>query len=147
MTGSAAAPAARCRKFRRGSFIFEPPSLVSLFDHLIGTQQKWRRDRQAKRPCGFQIDCQLVSSRQLYREFTWICSTQDAVNVRRTPARLFHLVNSIRDQATTFGEITERIDSRQIELARQGNNKFAPESSDWTRGHNKPTIWLPRKCL
>src|SRR5215471_12646544 len=40
-TGSAAAPAARCRKFRRGSFIFEPP--FTSLDHLVGA---WR-----SRPC------------------------------------------------------------------------------------------------
>src|SRR5262245_54370098 len=41
--GSAAAPAARCRKFRRGSFIFEPPS--TSFDQLVGTtgERQWRQ--------------------------------------------------------------------------------------------------------
>jgi hypothetical protein len=33
---SAAAPAARCRKFRRGSFILEPPSRFRSFDHHAG---------------------------------------------------------------------------------------------------------------
>src|SRR5262245_51399344 len=38
--GSAAAPAARCRNCRRGSFISIPPSLVSLLDHLIGAGEQ-----------------------------------------------------------------------------------------------------------
>jgi hypothetical protein len=37
--GSAAAPAARCRKFRRGSFIFEPPSRFTSLDHLVGERK------------------------------------------------------------------------------------------------------------
>src|SRR5262245_32087144 len=38
--GSAAAPAARCRNLRRGSFIFEPPYYYfTSFDHLVGEQQ------------------------------------------------------------------------------------------------------------
>src|SRR6516165_3417362 len=36
--GSAAAPAARCRNFRRGSFIFEPP--FTSFDHLVSAQTR-----------------------------------------------------------------------------------------------------------
>src|SRR5215471_18536890 len=36
--GSAAAPAARCRKFRRGSFIVERP--FTSFDHLVGAQTR-----------------------------------------------------------------------------------------------------------
>src|SRR5262245_65611967 len=42
--GSAAAPAARCRNVRRGSFISIPPSVVCLFDHLVGAgEQRWRQ--------------------------------------------------------------------------------------------------------
>src|SRR5258707_7000839 len=33
--GSAAAPAARCRKSRRGSFIFEPPARFTSLNHLV----------------------------------------------------------------------------------------------------------------
>src|SRR6516164_1686766 len=38
--GSAAAPAARRKNFRRGSFISNPPSLAVLFDHLVGERQQ-----------------------------------------------------------------------------------------------------------
>src|SRR5262249_8374764 len=47
--GSAAAPAARCRNRRRGSFISIPPSLVCLFDHLVGNGDQHRRDFEAER--------------------------------------------------------------------------------------------------
>src|SRR5262249_52222974 len=43
LAGSAAAPAARWRKFRRGKFHFEPPSRVTSLDHLVGArEQRWR---------------------------------------------------------------------------------------------------------
>src|SRR5215468_11544129 len=43
--GSAAAPAARWRKCRRGSFISNLP-LTSQLDHFVGAQQERLRDRQ-----------------------------------------------------------------------------------------------------
>src|SRR5262245_17958100 len=46
--GSAAAPAARCRKFRRGSFILNPPSLAVLFDHLVGGDEQLVRHGEAE---------------------------------------------------------------------------------------------------
>src|SRR5262245_58747201 len=52
---------------------------------------------------------------------------QDAVDVRRTPTGLLHLINSIRDQAAAFREITERVDSWQIELTSLRNDKLASE--------------------
>ena len=61
------------------------------------------------------------------------------------PARLLNLVNSIRDQAATFREITERIDSWQIKLASQRNDKVASKSGDWTGCHNNTAVWLSRE--
>ncbi|HVI16040.1 MAG TPA: hypothetical protein VM822_24610, partial [Pseudolabrys sp.] len=52
---SAAAPAARCRKFRRGSFILNLPLSV-LFDHLVSAQQHRSRDFEAKRLGGLEIE-------------------------------------------------------------------------------------------
>src|SRR5262249_55511855 len=59
--GSAAAPAARCRKFRRGRFIFEPP--FTSFDHLIDEGEERRRDREAKHLGRLYFDYQLAASR------------------------------------------------------------------------------------
>src|SRR6516164_9959650 len=58
-----AAPAARWRKFRRKSFIFEPP--FTSFDHVVGDGENPRRNGDAQRLSGFQIDHEIKLSRLL----------------------------------------------------------------------------------
>src|SRR5947208_2823944 len=54
--GSAAAPAARCRKFRRGSFIFEPPSRLTSLDYLVGAGEQLKVVRPiVEGPAGGQV--------------------------------------------------------------------------------------------
>src|SRR6516165_2118664 len=54
-TGSATAAAARCRKFRRGSFIAVSP-LTPSFDHLVRELLDRQRHLKVKRLGGLQID-------------------------------------------------------------------------------------------
>jgi hypothetical protein len=65
--GSAAAPAARCRKFRRGSFTVEPP--FTSFNHLVGAQQNRRRQRDTDQLRGLQIRHKLESRGPLCGQF------------------------------------------------------------------------------
>src|SRR5947209_8357224 len=58
---SAAAPAARCRKFRRGSFIFEPP--FTSFDHLVGDGEDPGRHGKTKGSRCLEIDNELELGR------------------------------------------------------------------------------------
>src|SRR5207253_5839963 len=79
--GSAAAPAARCRKFRRGSFISNPPSRFTSFNHLVDAQQERFRNLQPDRLCGRQIDDEVELSRLLDRKISRLRPAQNLVDV------------------------------------------------------------------
>src|SRR6516164_2907721 len=78
MAGSAAAPAARWRKFRRGSFIFEPP--FTSLDHLVSAQQERLWDRQAEPLGGREIDDKFESGRLLDRNIAGLRTAQNLVD-------------------------------------------------------------------
>src|SRR5262249_8167342 len=45
----------------QGKFHLNPPSLVCLFDHLVGGREQHVRHVEAKRLCRLEVDAQLVS--------------------------------------------------------------------------------------
>src|SRR5947209_11206164 len=85
--GSAAAPAARCRNRRRGSFIAHPPVPAASLDHLIGQRKQLVRDFEAERLRGLEIDYQLELCRQHNRQITGLLAFEDAsgINASLTP--------------------------------------------------------------
>src|SRR6516162_1610579 len=91
--GIAAAPAARCNKVLRGSFILNPPSRVTSLDHLVGAGEHGRRYVQTERFSRLEVDDSLVLGRRLYREVGRLLASKDAMNVGR---RLPIFVDDIR---------------------------------------------------
>src|SRR5262245_58024054 len=93
--GSAAAPAARRRQFRRGSFIAIPPSRIALFDHLIGACEQAIRYGEAERLRRLEIDHQLVLGRRLYRKVGRFVPPEDAIDVAGRTAVLVEIVEAV----------------------------------------------------
>src|SRR5262245_42062395 len=79
-TGSALAPTVRRRNCRRGSFISIPPSLIYLFDHLVGAGEQHRRHLNAERLGGRQIDDEIEFGWLLDRDISGLRSAQNLVD-------------------------------------------------------------------
>src|SRR5262245_24628400 len=92
---SAAAPATRRRKFRRGSFISILPSLVPLFDYLIGDGQHAWRNGQTKRPGGLEVDDELELGRLLHRQIGRLGTFQYFVHVAGSTTIQVRIVRSV----------------------------------------------------
>src|SRR5262245_36309481 len=79
--GSAAAPAARCRNCRRGSFIFEPPSQFTSLDHLVGEQLDRVRHLNAERPRRLHVDDELELAGLQNRQVGGLRALEDSTGV------------------------------------------------------------------
>src|SRR5215831_1907312 len=76
---SAAAPAARCRNCRRGSFILEPP--FTSLDHLVGESKEFIRHSEAEHPGGLGVDNELELCRLQHRQIRGFGALEDTARV------------------------------------------------------------------
>src|SRR5262245_38715733 len=112
--GSAAAPAARCRNcLRWGSFISIPPSLVSLFDHLVGAGEQRRRDGQADRRSRCQVNDEFNLGRKLYRQIGRLRTFQNLIHEVGGAAKVLAQIDAITDQTAILSVLTETVDRGQ----------------------------------
>src|SRR5262249_27799073 len=97
--GTAAAPAARCRKVLRGSFILNPPATFTSFDHLVGKCEQRVRYVETHRLCGFQIEHEQEARRLLDRQVGGFSAFEDAIDQGGRTLENLAPVRSIRHQA------------------------------------------------
>src|SRR5262245_55842187 len=118
-TGSAAPTAARCRKFRRGSFILIPPSMVSLFNHLIGASKERGWYREAERLGSDQVDDQVEFDRLLDRQVRGLCAAQNLVDIVAGAPEQVRDVCPVGDQTSRVDLLASTMHRRQSCAQRQ----------------------------
>src|SRR5215475_3574507 len=99
--GSPAALTARCRKFRRGSFIFEP--LFTSFDHLVGGSQQLVRHSEAEHPGGRGVDDEFELARLHDRQIRRLRALEDAAGVDADLAVSIPQTRTVAYQPADFG--------------------------------------------
>src|SRR6476619_2370344 len=134
-TGSAAAPAARCKNLRRVSFMATRLPSTS-FDHLVGPGEYGGRDLQTERLCGLEVNQELVFRRVLHRQVGRFLDLQDAVNVASCATMLVDLIRSVGNQATIGGPTGSGIDGWQSVPGRERDDKIPITECRRARGNN-----------
>src|SRR5262245_28663185 len=109
IAGSAAAPAARCRNCRRGSFISIPPSLVCLFDHLVGAGEQRGGNFEAECSGGLEVDEQFELRGLMYGKIGWSRPCKDPTGIDAALIAPIRIVTSITHKAACRGECTKLI--------------------------------------
>src|SRR5215475_10908860 len=79
-------------------------SSTSLFDEVICPPEHRRRNGQAKRFRGLELDDELESCRLLDGQVGRPCALQDLVHVMRRPPKLSVVAQAIGHEATSLGE-------------------------------------------
>src|SRR5262249_8243417 len=143
---SAAAPAARCKNCRRGSFILNPPSPFTSFDHLVGAGEQRRRHLQAERPSPLEVDYKLGLCRRRAWKVGGLLSLEDAIDIAGGPPELVDEVRSIGDQAAGGDEETFNVDCRQPVPGRQCDDQIAMKCRRRASRCDQTAIRGTREC-
>src|SRR4051794_1961687 len=86
---------------------------TALFDHLVGSNHQRRRNIEAKRLGGPQVDHQLELRGLLDRKVGWLRTLEDTLNVGGSPTIQVDVVRAIRNQCPILRRWWERIYRRQ----------------------------------
>ena len=81
-----------------------------LFDHLVGAGEDQRRDREAERVRGLEIDDEIEPDRLLDRQVGGARSLQDAIDIARGTARYIAEARCVGQKTTAFDVGSRPID-------------------------------------
>src|SRR5262245_56160362 len=124
IAGSAAALAARWRKFRRGSFILNLP-LVSLFDHLVSAQEERLGNGQPDCLCRPEVDHKVEFHGLLNGQLRRFGTFEYFVHVYCRAAIKVRETRAIRHQPASFDKFSRRVNRGQPIPRRKQSNELA----------------------
>src|SRR5262245_17605703 len=137
--GSAAAPAARYRNCLRGSFIFEPPSQFTSFDHLVGEQLQRGGHLEAERPGGLQVDDKLEFGRPNDRQVGGLRVLENSTRVDTDVTPRIQSIGPIAHQQARFDHLTAET-TRRYPIARRERRKLNASAVEEPIAGNEESI-------
>src|SRR5262245_32918161 len=100
--GSAATPAARWRKFRRRSFILNPPSSFTSLDHLVCEGEQLIGNLEAERLGSLEVKHELELGRSHYRQVARFVALQNSAHIIPSLTQSINQVGPIADKPAVF---------------------------------------------
>jgi hypothetical protein len=121
--------------------------LAHLFDHLVDTHQQRQWQHYAERLRGLEIDHQLELGWVLHRQLGRLAALENAINIEpRSPPQVGGIV-PIGKQTSDLGEVTIRVDRRELVLRCQFDDPIAMNLGDRIWHHNQTAYRGARKPI
>src|SRR5262245_45439722 len=113
-------------RFLYAPLLFEDGfSVPQLFDHLIGAGKQCRRQLEALRLGGLEVDHQLVLVGRLHRQVGRLLVLEDAIDIAGSAAELVDHVGRVGDEAAGRNEGAVGVDRREPMPRRQRGDQLA----------------------
>src|SRR5262249_1936781 len=127
------------QEFAAGKFHFDPSLLVYLFDHLSGCDEHRRRDREAERLRGLEVDRQLGLRDLLDRQVGGLLTLDNPSGVDASLTVRLGNAAPIAHQAASGGELPRLKDRCKCVAESQVGELFAPANEEWIIADHQPT--------
>src|SRR5262249_60740946 len=114
------------QEFAAGKFHFDPSLLVYLFDHLSGCDEHRRRDRDAERLGGLEVDRQLGLRDLLDWQVGGLLTLDNPSGVDASLTVRLCNAAPLAPQAASSGQPPRLKDRCQRVAERQGDKQFTP---------------------
>ena len=119
----------------------------TLFDHLVGTEEKHRRHDEAERFGGLEIDYQLELCRKLNWQLARLRTLQNSIDEGSNPSPVFTQIGPIGDQGTILDRLTAGANGGQVRRQCQLRDASTLAEQHCVIGYEHDLCTYTRECL